>query len=320
MDVFNDLKQRHFSWIEVEKLVQELAWRAFFQNVWSHKDDLIFTDLKHPQLNVENYGIPEAILRSKTGITVLDEAVNDLKNQGYLHNHLRMYLASVCTNIAYCHWLEPAKWFYYHLLDGDLASNHLSWQWVAGSFSSKKYYANQENINKYFHSNQRDTFLDVSYEEFEKLPVPEILKQLSFPELKIKLPTVRNAVLEDKVTLIFNYYNLDYKWHQNEDFQKVLLLEPSIFEKFPISEKCLNFAIELSKNISNNKIFVGEFKDLNQFISTKNIYFKKHPLSNYQGNIEETENIFTLKSEFFSFFSYWKKIEKKLKKDFETNR
>ena len=50
---------------------------------------------------------------------------------------------------------------YYHLLDGDWASNALSWQWVAGSNANKKYYANQDNINKYFNSSQKQTFLDV---------------------------------------------------------------------------------------------------------------------------------------------------------------
>mgnify|MGYP006195700273 CR=1 FL=1 len=60
-----------------------------------------------------------------------------------------MYLAAMVCNNAKSHWLTPARWMYYHLLDGDLASNALSWQWVAGTFSHKKYIANQQNINKY---------------------------------------------------------------------------------------------------------------------------------------------------------------------------
>ena len=50
-----------------------------------------------------------------------------------MHNHLRMYTASITSVIAKAHWLNPSKWMYYHLLDGDLASNSCSWQWVAGS-------------------------------------------------------------------------------------------------------------------------------------------------------------------------------------------
>ena len=71
-----------------------------------------------------------------------------------------MYIASIVCNIAKSHWKLPSKWFYYYLLDGDLASNNLSWQWVCGANSSKKYYANQENINKFCFTKQKNTFLD----------------------------------------------------------------------------------------------------------------------------------------------------------------
>ena len=69
---------------------------------------------------------------------------------------------------------------YYYLLDADWASNSLSWQWVAGSNSNKKYFANQQNINKYCFTNQTDTFLDVDYAEFQKFEIPEVLKQICF--------------------------------------------------------------------------------------------------------------------------------------------
>ena len=55
-----------------------------------------------------------------------------------------MYIASIICNTAKCHWKIPAKWFYYHLKDGDWGSNALSWQWVCGTNSGKKYYANQK--------------------------------------------------------------------------------------------------------------------------------------------------------------------------------
>ena len=91
-----------------------------------------------------------------------------------MHNHLRMYTAAICCNIGQYHWLQPAKWMYYHLLDGDWGSNALSWQWVAGTNSHKKYIANQENINKYCFTKDENTFLDKSYAElsaFEKIPL-----------------------------------------------------------------------------------------------------------------------------------------------------
>ncbi|MGB1315420.1 MAG: hypothetical protein ACPG4Y_05335, partial [Chitinophagales bacterium] len=80
---------------------------------------------------------------------------------------------------------------YSHLLDGDWASNALSWQWVAGSNANKKYFANQENINNFFHSKQRNTFLDLEYAAFENLKIPNILKENVDYNLKSNLPNIK---------------------------------------------------------------------------------------------------------------------------------
>ena len=306
-------------WFEVERLVQELAWRDFFQNVWKQKRGEIFTDLKQTQEQVENHGIPTAILKGETGIQILDNAVKTLYETGYLHNHLRMYLASVCCNIAHCHWFEPAKWLYSNLLDGDLASNHLSWQWVAGSFSSKKYFANQDNLNKYFGGSQKNTFLDVEYSEFENLKTPELLKETEKFSLKTDFTDFENSTLNNEKTLIYTYYNLDPTWHQDEDFQRVFLLEKSLFQKNPVTIKVLDFAIELSKNIPDIKIYVGEFSTLNEIISHENIYYKEHSSNNhFLGTKESRKSLSTLEGDFGSFFSYWKKRKKELQLDFES--
>ena len=302
----------------MERLVQELAWRDFFQNVWKQKGDLLFTDLKQPQQNVENHGIPTAILKGETGIIILDDAVKTLYETGYLHNHLRMYFAAVCCNNAHCHWSEPAKWLYSNLLDRDLASNHLSWQWVAGNFSNKKYFANQDNLNKYFGGNQKNTFLDVDYSEFETLQTPDILKETENFSLQTDFNSFENASLVDQKTLVYTYYNLDPKWHEDENFQKIFLLEPSLFTKHPVTKKVLDFALDLSKNIQDLKIFVGEFSELNKIIRTENIYYKEHPTnSHFLGITEERSSLSNIEGDFPSFFSYWKKIKKELQLEFE---
>ena len=106
-----------------------------------------------------------------------------------MHNHLRMYTASICCNIGQYHWLRPAKWMYYHLLDGDWGSNALSWQWVAGTNSNKKYIANQANINKFCYSNDQNTFLDKSYELLSKFEIiPNVLKLEIEEDLNCNLP------------------------------------------------------------------------------------------------------------------------------------
>ena len=66
--IFEHLKTLNLQWFDIEGLVQQLAWRDYFQNVWKVEKDGIFSDLKQPQENVESTGIPTAILKGETGI------------------------------------------------------------------------------------------------------------------------------------------------------------------------------------------------------------------------------------------------------------
>jgi len=301
-------------WSEIEKLVQELAWRDYWQQLWIAKRDAIYSDLKHPQNPILNHEIPEAIVNACTGIHAIDAAINEFYTTGYMHNHMRMYVASVCCNITKSHWFIPSKWMYANLLDGDIASNILSWQWVAGTNSNKKYYANQENVNKYFYSNQKNTFLDVDYNDFDTMKVPkELVKTCEF-SLQTDLSEFNTHFeLVGKRTLIYNYYNLDPHWRKEESVQRVLLLEPSLFQKFPVTKKCLNFILELSKNIKNITFFVGEFDDLIKLVPKNNITYKEHPLnSHYKGTEDSRDWLTETPWNHGSFFSFWKKCKKQL--------
>lgn len=302
-------------WNKIEKLIQELAWRDYWQLVWINKKDQIFTDLKNSQLGIENHKIPKAIVNAQTNISAVDDAIRLLYSSGYMHNHMRMYVASICCNIAKCHWEVPSKWLYSHLYDGDLASNSLSWQWVAGTFSNKKYFANQSNINKYFETTQVNTFLDVEYSDFARIKIPEILIPLNDFNLECLLPNIKIPKLKNTRTLVYNYYNLDPTWHRDEAFQRVLLLEPSFFSKYPITKKCLDFAVDLSNNLENIQIFIGEFEELNKMVSSNNLFFKEHPtVLHYKGNQESRDWIFDTKDYYPSFFKFWNKCKKELKK------
>lgn len=307
--IFDSITTKEWTFYESRKFLQELAWREYWQRIWEIKD--IFSPIKKPQEQVFQQGIPEAILRAETGIDAIDNALNELYQTGYMHNHMRMYVAMLIGNIAKCDWQTAASWMYYHLLDGDLASNHLSWQWVVGANANKKYYANQENINKYFGTAQTDTFLDVGYEDFETLPIPEYLKNTTTPDLQTTLP--QKLVTDYKIdepTLIYNYYNLDSNWRATNGFKKILLIEPSIFEKHPISSNSMKFMLNFNKNNIGAEIVVSEFNNL-KISNKKHIYYKEHPLNfNYTGNIDERDWIFNTKGYFPSFFTYWKKCKK----------
>ncbi len=312
--VFDKLQEKGFKPGEMEKLLQELAWRDYWQQVWKSKGDLINSDLKRTQPDFEHCQLPSAVLNGETGIEVIDEHIKLLKSTGYIHNHMRMYIAALACNLGKSHWRLPAQWMYYHLLDGDWASNALSWQWVAGSNANKKYYANQENINRFFYSNQLNTFLDVDYSSFENPVLPEELKKTEVPILTTELPTAEAlSIHPERPSLIYNYYNLDPEWHKGEDVNRILLLEPEVFASHPVSKKCIDFAMGLAECIPGIQLYVGSFENLMQEYSLKDVFYKEHPLNtSYRGTQEERDWMFTVEGYFPSFFAFWKKCKKEI--------
>eukprot|EP01136_Pigoraptor_vietnamica_P038234 Opistho-1_new@107277 len=247
----------------IEKFLQELAWREYYQRIWQAKGELIWQDLKQTQADTVHHQMVTAIQDAATGITSIDRQIENLYTTGYLHNHTRMYVASIACNMAKAHWRQPARWLYYHLLDGDIASNNCSWQWVAAAFSSKKYYCNQENINRYTNSSQQHTFLDTTYEEVATMPVPDVLKKSNDLQLSTVLPPTSLPVIDTtKPTLLYNAYQLDPLWRKGDTVNRVLLLEPSHFAEYPVSEKVLQFIINLSKNIEGIQLFCGAVSEL----------------------------------------------------------
>jgi deoxyribodipyrimidine photo-lyase len=315
--VLKFLIDKGYSFSQMEKFVQELAWRDYWQNIWVEKGDLIDSDLKKPQNNVLSYSVPNFLLESSSSIEAIDNALQNFYNTGYIHNHFRMYIASIVCNIGKYHWKNSAKWMYYHLLDGDWASNSLSWQWVCGTNSNKLYYANQDNINKYSYSNQKNTFLDVDYQEFASLPVPNPLLNSINLDLKTPLPKSSSSIIiKSGPIFIYNYYNLDPNWQSEKEANRILLLEPSIFEKYPVSQKSIDFVLSLSKNIKDIQLFVGSFEQLQKLTNGNEIFFKEHPLNNhYKGTQLERDWMFNVKGYYSSFFKFWNKAKKEFFKN-----
>jgi deoxyribodipyrimidine photo-lyase len=155
------------------KFVFELGWREYFRHVWQHRGTEILDSLHEGLLpeNVYASELPDDIRQARTGVPAIDTAVRTLYTTGYMHNHARMWLASYVVHLRKVHWRTGADWLVAHLLDGDLASNHLSWQWVAGTGSSKPYLFNADNVARYapldWHS--AGTVIDCSYEQLDSM-------------------------------------------------------------------------------------------------------------------------------------------------------
>lgn len=155
------------------KFVFELGWRAYFRHVWAHRGDAILRDLHPGPLPASAYAhaVPHDVRTATTGIPAIDTAVRTLHATGLLHNHARMWLASYLVHLRKVHWRAGADWLIGHLLDGDLASNHLSWQWVAGTGSHKPYLFNAANVAQFapaaWHS--AGTALDTDYATLDRI-------------------------------------------------------------------------------------------------------------------------------------------------------
>ena len=155
------------------KLVFELGWREYWRHVWAHRGEAILQSLHQGLLPEAAYApaVPTDVMRARCGVPAIDQAVQQLTTTGRLHNHARMWLASYLVHLRRVHWRAGADWMFGHLLDGDLASNHLSWQWVAATGSRKPYLFNAENVARYappaWHS--PGTVIDTSYEALDAL-------------------------------------------------------------------------------------------------------------------------------------------------------
>ena len=321
--VMEKIIEKQYPYPAIEKIIQELAWREFFQRVWQSKGLQIWDDLKQDQQEVVHHQMITSIQKANTGIESIDFAINGLYEKGYMHNHSRMYLASIACNIGKAHWIESSRWMYYHLLDGDIASNNCSWQWVAGAFSSKKYYCNQENVNKYTFSKQQNTFLDKPYEQLVDLPIPDALQETTVLDLTTNLPKSNTPNIDTELpTLIYNSYNLDPIWRKLEKVNRVLLLEPSHFNRYPVSDKVIEFIIDLSKNIEGIQVYTGEIADIENLYKTNNtwenqkIISKEHPAFAYYPGIKDQRDwMFPEVNGYYpSFFGFWKKAERSFRK------
>ncbi|MEA5581083.1 FAD-binding domain-containing protein [Nodularia harveyana UHCC-0300] len=138
---------------DASKLINELGWRDYWQRLYLKLGDRIWEDQEEYKTGYTptDYAdkLPANITAGTTGMVCIDSFSQELRQTGYLHNHIRMWLAAYIVHWRRIRWQAGAKWFLEHLLDGDPASNNMSWQWVASTFSHKPYFFNRENLERY---------------------------------------------------------------------------------------------------------------------------------------------------------------------------
>jgi deoxyribodipyrimidine photo-lyase len=173
----------------VEKFVQEVFWRTYWKG-WLQARPAVWTDYLQavPQRLAELDGAGrrpyERACKGATGIDAFDAWVGRLLSTGYLHNHARMWFASIWAHTLRLPWELGADFFLRHLLDGDPASNTLSWRWVVGLHTpGKTYLARADNIAKYTEGRHAPRRLAAAapVPSAPPLPAPQALSRLSPP-------------------------------------------------------------------------------------------------------------------------------------------
>ncbi|MDX1352381.1 MAG: FAD-binding domain-containing protein, partial [Thiomicrorhabdus sp.] len=139
--------------IQAYDFLQQLSWRDFYQKKYFENPETIWENLDEYKTGFshDDYAddLPSDILSATTNVAVINTLIKTLQNTGYLHNHARLYLAAYIVHWRRIKWQVGARWMLSHLIDGNLASNNYSWQWVASTGSQKAYIFNLDNVRKY---------------------------------------------------------------------------------------------------------------------------------------------------------------------------
>ena len=223
-----------FSFAKNEKFIQEVLWRTYWKG-WLELRPSVWTDflielkkIKGDFQNNQNY---KNAIDGKTNVECFNYWVNELKENNYLHNHTRMWFASIWIFTLNLPWQLGAEFFMQHLYDGDAASNTLGWRWVAGVQTQGKHYlASEWNIKKF--TNNR--FSNIKLNE----NAPPKISEKKYSILEQDFTNPENI---DQNNLIIFENNLCF---ETSDFQN------NKFKKFYIiSNKNENRCIKLSEKV-----------------------------------------------------------------------
>ena len=246
-----------FSFAKNEKFIQEVLWRTYWKG-WLELRPSVWTDflieLKQIKEDFQNNQTYKNAVEGKTSIECFNYWVNELKENNYLHNHTRMWFASIWIFTLDLPWQLGAEFFMQHLYDGDAASNTLGWRWVAGVQTQGKHYlASEWNIKKF--TNNR--FNNIKLNE----NAPPKISEKKYSILKRDFTNPENI---DQNNLIIFENNLSF---ETSDFQS------NKFKKFYIVyNKNENRCIKLSEKVLKFKSLL--IQDQEQRFKNQSIDFE----------------------------------------------
>ena len=282
-----------FSFSKNEKFIQEVLWRTYWKG-WLELRPAVWIDylneLKKIREEFKDDGNYKNATMGNTKIECFNEWVKELKETNYLHNHARMWFASIWVFTLNLPWQLGAEFFMKHLYDGDAASNTLGWRWVAGiQTQGKNYLASEWNIKKF--TNNR--FSNIKLNE----NAPPKTSDKTYAASKLEFNNPQN--LEEKNLLIFeNNLSFEISDFKDQKFKKVFLISNKNENRtIELSEKLVKFKSQLiedqkkrleEKSINTEIIDLSEIQNINEtsyglyptvgenldFINTNNLKIK----------------------------------------------
>ena len=252
-----------FPYQKVEKYIQEIFWRVYWKG-WLELRPQVWSDFTEDLKALKEDDNYKKAINGETQIKCFNDWVIELKENNYLHNHTRMWFASIWIFTLNLPWQKGAEFFMKHLFDGDAASNTLSWRWVAGLQTKGKHYVAQDwNISKFTNNKYQNVKLNEN-----ALPLTDKREYKLSP---INLDYDDNA--NENLLVFENELNLEN--HKLKNYKNIyLILLTNEVRKIKLEKKVLDFKTQI---INDQKKRLDQIKVINetelQSLARENISF-----------------------------------------------
>ena len=273
-----------FPYQKVEKYIQEIFWRVYWKG-WLELRPQVWSDFTEDLKALKEDDNYKKAINGETQIKCFNDWVNELKENNYLHNHTRMWFASIWIFTLNLPWQKGAEFFMKHLFDGDAASNTLSWRWVAGLQTKGKHYVAQAwNISKFTNNKYQNVKLNEN-----ALPLTDKREYKLSP---INLDYDDNA--NENLLVFENELNLEN--HKLKNYKNIyLILLTNEVRKIKLEKKVLDFKTQI---INDQKKRLDQIKVINE--------------TGLQSSAKETISFDVIHPSIGENYSYLNSIRKKL--------
>ena len=271
---------------KVDKFIQEIFWRIYWKG-WLELRPKVWSDFTGDLKGINEDDNYKKAINGETQIKCFNDWVEELKENNYLHNHTRMWFASIWIFTLNLPWQKGAEFFIKNLLDGDAASNTLSWRWVAGLQTRGKHYVAQSwNINKFTNNKYQDVKLN------EKVSPLADVRDYKITPLSLNFEDNSN----ENLIVFENELNLENR--KLKDYKNIyLILLSNDVRKIKLEKRVFEFKLKMINDQKKrfNQIQIYDETKFQTLIEKVKYFDVIYPCIgenySYLNNIEKTRNL-----------------------------